>query len=112
MFQYRVWRMDLQGELGLALAHPLYCVGQRHDVSAGGKSCVSREFVFGGVRGADVGSCAAILWRLTASVLAAAVGTIALAVSHTFWLHAVIAEVYDLYALLLVVELLLVERSS
>ena len=31
-----------------------------------------------------------------------------LAVSHTFWLHAVLAEVYDLYALLLVVELLLV----
>ena len=47
----------------------------------------------------SLGFCALLLWRLTASVLAAAVGTMVLAVSHTFWIDAVLAEVYDLYAL-------------
>ena len=109
LFQYRVWRMDLPGELGLALAHPLYVLLAKGMTWLPVGNFAYRVNLFSAVCGAlTLGASTALLWRLTASVLAAAVGTIVLAVSHTFWLHAVLAEVYDLYALLLVVELLLV----
>jgi hypothetical protein len=41
------------------------------------------------------------------ATLPAAVGAITLAVSHTFWLHAAIAEVYTLYAAFFTAELIL-----
>lgn len=109
MFQYRVWRSDLKGELGLALAHPLYILLAKGVTWLPVGNFAFRVNLFSATCGAlSLGFCALLLWRLTASVLAAAVGTMVLAVSHTFWIHAVLAEVYDLYALLLIVELLLV----
>ncbi len=111
LLQYRVWRTDLKGECGLALAHPLYIA------LAIGASWLPvgdlplRVNLFSAVCGAlTLGLFAMLLWRLTLSLPAVAVGTIALGVSHTFWLHSVIAEEYNLYVLLLITELLLVER--
>lgn len=58
---------------------------------------------------ATVGGVFATIACLTRSTFAAWVGSLALAVSHTFWLHAVRAEVYSLYlALLTGIVLLLV----
>lgn len=111
LLQYRVWRTDLKGECGLALAHPLYIVLAKGMTWLPVGNFAYRVNLFSAACGAlALGLCAALLWRLTTSLLAAAVGTIALGVSHTFWLHAVIAEEYDLYVLLLLAELLLVER--
>lgn len=48
-----------------------------------------------------------IVLELTGDAAAAVAGAAALAVSHAFWLHAVIAEVYDLNALFLLAVVLL-----
>ena len=106
MFQVRVWQGDLTGNLGLALSHPLYIAlakgfswlvpgdfAWRVNVFSGVCSAAAIGFVFAGVR------------RLTSSVWPALVAAVLLAVSHTFWTHAVIAEVYGLYGLGLSVEM-------
>jgi hypothetical protein len=111
VFQYRVWKGDYHGQLGLALAHPMYI---------GLAKCFSllpvghyafRVNLFSGLCAAiSLTLLADLLWRLTRSWLAASSAVILLGVSHTFWKHAVIAEVLSLYGLGLIVELCLLER--
>ena len=109
--QYRVWRFQLKSDLGLALAHPLYILLARGMTYVPVGNFASRVTLFTVVCGAvSLGFAFDLLRRLSGSVLAATVGTLTLAVSHTFWRDAVIAEKYSLYALGLVVELWLVER--
>lgn len=111
MFQYRVWRFDPAGELGLALAHPLYIYLARFLTFLPLGEFAFRVNLLSAIcAAASLGVCIDLLLSLTRSRLAAIVGTIVLAVSHTFWTHAVIAEVYDLYALCLLLELWLLER--
>jgi len=111
MFQFRVWHGDLAGDLGLPLSHPLYILLAELFCLLPLDDFAFRVNLFSAVCGA---ACLAVtvdlLISLTRSRFAAAVGTLLLAVSHTFWAHAVIAEVYDLYALGLVAELWLIER--
>ncbi len=110
-FQYRVWRMDLKGELGLALAHPLYILLAKGMALLPLGPIAFRVNLFSSVAAAlALGLCARLLWELSGCVLAAVVGSIVLGVSHTFWTHAVIAEMYDLYALCLLIELSLVQK--
>jgi hypothetical protein len=52
-----------------------------------------------------VGVVFSVIHRLTASVPAAIVGAVSLLLSHAFWLHAVITEVYDFNVLFLVLTL-------
>ena len=109
--QYRVWRFQLKSDLGLALAHPLYILLARGMAFLPVGNFASRVTLFTVVCGAvSLGFAFDLLRRLSGSVLAATVGTLTLAVSHTFWRDAVIAEKYSLYALGLLVELWLVER--
>jgi hypothetical protein len=111
MFQFRTWHNDLAGELGLVLAHPLYIVLTRACTFIPIGDFAFRVNLCSVFCGAfSLGFCASLLWRLTRSTLAAAVGTLVLAVSHTFWTHSVIAEVYNLYALGLLIELWLLHH--
>jgi len=59
---------------------------------------------------AALGVAVDLLLALTRSSLASICGVVLLAVSHTFWRHAVLAEVYALYALALLIELRCLER--
>jgi hypothetical protein len=107
MLQYRIWHNDIEGGLGLAQAHPLYCI-----IAIAIKYIPLGEF---GYRINLISSIAAAftvaniflllkLWlgKNTPAVLTA----ITLALSHTLWQQASIAEDYTLYTALLTAELL------
>jgi len=106
MFQYRVWHNDIEGGLGLALAHPLY-----HIIGIAARYLPFGEFgyrinlisaVFGALAVANV----FLLLRLwLGRTVPAVVGALTLAVSWTFWQHCSIAEVYTLYAAIFTLEL-------
>jgi hypothetical protein len=104
--QVRVLQRDLTGHLGLALSHPLYYVlavaaqGFPLGESAFKTNLVSA--LFGALTIANV------FWllRLMTDRVSATVGAVSLAVSHTFWQHAALAEVYTVSTALLSCELL------
>jgi len=108
MYQYRIWHNDIQGALGLALSHPLY-----HIIGIGVKHIPLGEFAYRINLISAIAAALTIanlflllrLWlkRIFPAVIAAAT----LALSHTFWRHAVIAETYTLYTALLLTELLM-----
>lgn len=109
MFEYRVWSFDLTGELGLALSHPLYILLARVVALLPIGDVAYRVNLFSAVCAAATLPFAFHLIRdVTHSGKAAICGTALLAVSHTFWMHAVIAEVYALYSLSLLIELTLI----
>ncbi len=111
MFQFRVWHGNLSGQLGLPLAHPLYILLARAFTVLPLGDFAFRVNLFSALCGAAcLGLAMDLLLCLTRSRFAAIAGTILLAVSHTFWTHAVIAELYDLYALGLLAELRVLER--
>ncbi len=107
MFQYRIWHNDIEGKLGIALAHPLYCI-----IAIGVKYIPFGEFgyrinlisaIFAAVTVANV----FLLLKLwLGRNIPAALAAITLALSHTLWQHASIAEVYTLYTALLTAELI------
>ncbi|AQT70344.1 putative membrane protein [Anaerohalosphaera lusitana] len=107
MFQYRVYNGDIEGGLGLALAHPLY-----HLIGFAVKSIPLGEFgyrvnlisaVCGALTIANIFLLVRIWLRKT---LPAAVAAISLALSWTFWQHSAIAEVYTLYTAIFSAELI------
>ena len=106
MFQYRVWQQDIEGRLGLALAHPLYVligIVVKY-IPLGG--FVFRVNLISAVAGAFTVANVFLLLRLWLGKLAPAViGALNLAFSWTIWQHACIAEVYTLYTALFVAEL-------
>ncbi len=108
IFQYRIWHNDIEGKLGLALSHPLY-----HIIGIGVKYIPLGEFgyrinLISSVAGAFAIANLFLLLRLWLKKnLPAILAAVTLAVSHTFWRHAVIAEDYTLYAALLLAELLM-----
>lgn len=112
MFQHRVWFTDHLGDSGLPLAHPLYIwLAKAFTLLVPFGDFAWRVNLFSAFVGAaSLAVMMRLLMDLTRSVAAAVIGTIALAVSHTFWTHSVIAEVYNLYALGLLLELWFVQR--
>ncbi len=107
MYQYRIWHNDIQGNLGLALSHPLY-----HIIGIGVKHIRLGEFAYGinlisAVAAAFTIANLFLLLRLwLGRILPAVIAAATLALSHTFWRHAVITETYTLYTALLMTELL------
>lgn len=111
LIQYRAWHNDLEGFLGLALSHPLYyilAISVKY-VPAGGFTykvnlvsaiaaavAVANVFLF--VR----------LWL--GRSFPALVAALTLALSHTFWRHACIAETYTLWTALFTGELIVLLR--
>lgn len=110
-FQVRVARGELNSPAGLALAHPLYVALARGFALLPLGNIAYRVNLFSAVcAAAAVGLVFRFVARWTGSRFAAGVAAAALAVSHTFWTHAVTAEVYTLYVLLLAGELCCIER--
>ncbi len=109
--QVRVLQRDLKGSSGLALSHPLYYAiailfqGLPFSQSAYKTNLVSA--IFGALTVANV---ALLLRRLTGRWDAAAIGATSLAVSHTFWQHCSLAEVYSVSTAILSGQLLSLER--
>jgi hypothetical protein len=108
MIQYRVWHNDIEGKLGLALAHPLFYL-----LAIGAKYIPLGEFAN---RVNLVSACAGalaianlfLLMRLwLGSTSAALFSALTLALSHTFWQHAAVTETYTLYNALLLAELIM-----
>lgn len=107
LFVYRILHNDLQGNLGIALSHPLYIlIGMVAKLIPVGELAWRVNMisaVFGSIAVANL----FLLMRLwLGRSWPALVGAVSLAVSWTFWQHAVIAEVYTLYAAQLFTELL------
>ena len=108
MFQYRIWQHDVEGRLGLALAHPLYIL-----IGMAVKHVPVGEFAFrvnliSAVAGAFTVANTFLLLRLwLGKVVPALVGAMSLAVSWTIWQHSCMAEVYTLYTALFTAELVL-----
>jgi hypothetical protein len=107
LFAWRVWHNDIEGDMGLALAHPLYVmlgIGLKY-VPLGG--LFYRLNLMSAVFGAAAVANLFLLLRLWLGRNGPAViGAATLAVSWTFWQHAVIAEVCTLYAAQLLAELI------
>ena len=108
MYQYRIWHNDVEGRLGLALSHPLY-----HIIGIGVKQIPLGEFahrinLISAIAAAFTIANLFLLMRIWLDKLLPALMTAAsLALSHTFWRHAVIAETYTLYTALFTAELLM-----
>jgi hypothetical protein len=106
LFQYRVWHNDLEGFEGLAVSHPLY-----HLVAIGAKQVPFGEFgrrvnLVSSVAGALAVANLYLLMRLwLGRDFPAVIAALTLAVSHTFWWHASLAETYTLWAALFLGEL-------
>jgi hypothetical protein len=107
LIQYRVWHNDIEGFLGLAISHPLY-----HMIAIGAKYVPVGEF---GHRVNLVSAVAAAIAVANLYLLVrlwlgrdfpAVIAAVTLAVSHTFWWHASIAETYTLWAALFLGELI------
>lgn len=107
MIQYRVWHNDIEGGLGLALSHPLFYL-----LAIGAKSIPLGEFprqanlVSALAGAAAVSNLFLLLYLWQGRIAAALAGAGTLALSHTFWAHAAIPETYNLYAALLLAELI------
>ena len=108
MYQYRIWHNDIEGRLGLALSHPLY-----HIIGIGIKQIPLGEFahrtnLISAIAAAFTIANLFLLMRIWLDKLLPALLTAAaLALSHTFWRHAVIAETYTLYTAFFSAELLM-----
>ncbi len=108
MYQYRIRHNDIEGNLGLALSHPLY-----HIIGIGVKQIRLGEFAYrvnliSAVAAAFTIANLFLLLRIwLGRILPAVIAAATLALSHTFWRHAVIAETYTLYTALLLAELLM-----
>ena len=108
LIQYRVWHNDIEGKLGLALAHPLFYI-----IAIVAKYIGLGEFGYRvNLANALISAFAvANLFLLLAlwlrSLLPAIVGAMTLALSHTFWQHAAMLEVYNLSMALFLLELVI-----
>jgi hypothetical protein len=108
MYQYRIWHNDIEGNLGLALSHPLY-----HIIGIGVKYIPFGEFAYrvnliSAVAAAFTIANLFLLLRLwLGKNIPAVLAAITLALSWTIWQFAAIAEVYTLYSALLFAELIM-----
>lgn len=95
MFQWRIWQADAWGELGLALAHPLYiAAGQIFHLLPEGWFCAGVNFFSGLGTAVAAATLAGIVATLTGRRWTGLAAAGMLAVAHTVWWLSTIAEVY------------------
>jgi hypothetical protein len=108
LIQYRVWHNDIEGFLGLAISHPLYYI-----VAIGAKlvplgEVAHRVNLVSALAAAVAVANLYLLVRLwLGSEFPAIIAAVTLALSHTFWQHASIAETYTLWTALFLAELVM-----
>jgi hypothetical protein len=113
LIQYRVWHNDIEGFLGLAISHPLYYI-----VAIGAGLIPLGEFAHRVNLVSAVAAAVAVanLYLLVRLWLGrefpAIIAAVTLALSHTFWQHASIAETYTLWTALFLAELLMLLQYS
>ena len=108
LFVYRIMHNSLDGNLGLALSHPLYIMIGIVAKSIPIGDMAWRVNMISAVSGAIAVANLFLLVRLwLGKTLPAIVSAISLLVAWTFWQHAVIAEVYTLYAAQMLGELII-----
>lgn len=107
LFVYRIWHNDLEGNLGIALAHPLYImVGILTKLVPLGEFALRINLLSAIFAAIAVANLYLLLRLWLGRVWPAVIAAVSLAVSWTFWQNAVLAEVYTLYAAQLFTELL------
>ncbi|MHC4271404.1 MAG: protein O-mannosyl-transferase family [Planctomycetota bacterium] len=108
-YQYRIFHNDIQGTLGLALSHPMYMlIGIAIKYIPFGDLAYKINLI-SAIAGAFTIANIFLLTRLWSGKSAPAlISAVTLALSHTFWLHTAVAEVYTLYTALFSTELLMV----
>ena len=108
LIQYRVLHNDIEGFLGLAISHPLYYL-----VAIAAKlvplgEVAHRVNLVSAVAAALAVANLYLLVRLWLGTdFPALIAAATLAVSHTFWQHASIAETYTLWTALFLAELIM-----
>jgi len=113
LIQYRVWNNDIEGFLGLALSHPLFYI-----LAIGAKYIPLGEFahrvnLVSAIAGAVAVANVFLFVRLwLGRNLPAVIAAVTLAVSHTFWRHASVAESYTLWAALFTAELIMLVQYT
>jgi hypothetical protein len=111
LIQYRVWHNDIEGFLGLALSHPLFyllAIGLKY-IPAGGFAY--KVNLVSAIAAAVAVANVFLLVRLWfGRSFPAVIAAVTLALSHTFWLHACIAETYTLWTALFTGELIMLLR--
>ena len=109
--QIRVVTHDYVGKLGLALSHPLfYLMGQAFQFLPFHESAFKTNLVAAVFAALTTVNVYLLLNRILIGSnhrrLAAVIGTLSLALAHTFWQHASLAEVYSVSTFILTCELL------
>ncbi len=108
LIQYRIWHNDIEGFLGLAVAHPLFyliAIGAKH-IPVG--ELAYRMNLVSAIAAAFAVANMFLLVRLWLDeTLPAVIAAVSLAVSHTFWFHASVIETYTLWSALFLVELIM-----
>ncbi len=107
LFVYRIWHNDIQGNLGLALAHPLYILTGMIAKCIPLGDFAHRVNFLSAVFGAAAVANLFLLVRLwLGRNLPAVIAAITLGLCWTFWFNAAIAESYTLYAAQMFAELI------
>jgi hypothetical protein len=108
LFVYRIWHNDIQGDLGIALSHPLYILAGMAVKCIPLGDFAYRINLISAVAGAfAVANLFLVVYLWLGRFLPAVISAISLAVSWTFWQHAAIAEVYTLCAAQMFAELIM-----
>ena len=98
IFQSRIMHNDVQGDLGLALSHPLYILlGIAVKVFPLGDPFHKINLISAFAGAFTIANLFLLIYLWLGRFFPAVVGAITLALAHTFWQHAAIAEVYTLY---------------
>ena len=113
LIQYRVWHGDIEGFLGLAISHPLYYIVA---IGAGliplGELAHRVNLVSAAAAAVAVANLYLLMRLWLGREFPAIIAAVTLALSHTFWQHASVAETYTLWTALFLAELLMLLQYS
>ena len=113
LIQYRVWHSDIEGFLGLAISHPLYyivAIGAR--LIPLGELAHRVNFVSAVAAAVAVANLYLLVRLWLGREFPAIIAAVTLALSHTFWQHASVAETYTLWTALFLAELIMLLQYS